>query len=166
MERRASVIVGVLMILAGILFLSFQLVPGLAERINFQLLWPLFIVGLGGVFLLLGLVASPPLAVPGSVVAGVGGILFYQNISGNWGSWAYIWALIPGFVGIGMILMSLREGKSSGVGEGVRLLGISLVMYLAFAAFFGGLGFLGQYWPVLLILLGVVVLVRNLRGQK
>lgn len=166
MERRASIIVGLLMILAGFLFLGFQLVPGLAEQVNFSRWWPLFIVGLGGVFLLLGLVASPPLAVPGSVVTGVGGILFYQNATGNWASWAYIWALIPGFVGVGLILMGLREGKRSGVGEGVRLLGISLIMYLVFGAFFGGFGLLGQFWPMLLVLLGVYILVQNLRGRR
>lgn len=38
---------------------------------------------------------------------------------------------------------------------------ISLVLFAVFGAFFGALGFLGVYWPALLILLGVLILVRN-----
>jgi hypothetical protein len=39
---------------------------------------------------------------PGSILAGIGGIFYYQNLTNDWESWAYIWALIPGFVGIGV----------------------------------------------------------------
>jgi hypothetical protein len=124
----------------------------------------LIVIGVGALFLLGALVGTPPLAVPGSVIAGIGGILYYQNVTGDWASWAYIWALIPGFAGIGTILMGLlTPGGRRNVREGGRLVVISLVMFLIFGAFFGGLGRLGQYWPVLLIGIGGWLILKNRR---
>src|SRR5438552_19018391 len=42
------------------------------------------------------------LAVPGTVITGTGLILFYQNITGHWQSWAYVWTLYPLFVGLAL----------------------------------------------------------------
>ena len=39
---------------------------------------------------------------------------------------------------------------------------ISAVLFSVFGSFFGAVGYLGQYWPVLLIVLGVVLLVQSL----
>jgi hypothetical protein len=46
--------------------------------------------------------------------------------------------------------------------EGGTLILISLALFLVFGAAFGGLNVLGPYWPVLLIGLGILVLIRNL----
>jgi hypothetical protein len=157
-EKRSSIIGGTILILMGLLFLSFQMFPELAEQLDIGRQWPLIVIGVGA------LVGTPPLAVPGSVIAGIGGILYYQNVTGDWASWAYIWALIPGFAGIGTILMGLlTPGGRRNVREGGRLVVISLVMFLIFGAFFGGLGRLGQYWPVLLIGIGGWLILKNRR---
>lgn len=164
MEKRSSIIGGTILILMGLLFLSFQMFPELAEQLDIGRQWPLIVIGVGVLFLLGALVGTPPLAVPGSVIAGIGGILYYQNVSGDWASWAYIWALIPGFAGIGTMLMGLlTPGGRRNVREGGRLVVISLVMFLIFGAFFGGLGRLGQYWPVLLIGIGGWLILKNRR---
>jgi hypothetical protein len=42
--------------------------------------------------------------------------------------------------------------------SGVRLVLISSVLFLIFAALLGGPNLLGAYWPVLLILLGIYLL--------
>ena len=39
---------------------------------------------------------------------------------------------------------------------------ISLVLFAIFGSFFGALGLVGDYWPVLLIVLGLLMLVRRL----
>ena len=39
---------------------------------------------------------------------------------------------------------------------------ISLVLFTVFGSFFGALGLAGDYWPVLLIVLGLLILVRPL----
>ena len=39
---------------------------------------------------------------------------------------------------------------------------ISLVVFAVFASFFGALGLVGSYWPVLLIVLGLLLLAQSL----
>ena len=117
--------------------------------------------------LVLGLVLGEPgLAVPASIVGGIGGILAYQWYTGDWGSWSYIWTLIPGFVGLGIVLMNLLGGKESSLKEGGTLILISFVMLTVFGSFFGAIGLAGQYWPVLLILLGLYLMGRTLFRKK
>jgi len=164
MSKRSSIVGGVILILVGSLFLLFQLFPDLAEDLEIWRQWPLIIVAAGGLFLLSALFGTPPLAVPGSVITGIGGILYYQNISGNWASWAYVWTLFPAFAGIGILMMNALQGNAGhGVREGGRLVLISLVMFLIFGAFFNGLGKFGQYWPILFIVIGGWLLVRGRR---
>jgi hypothetical protein len=162
MEKKSSIIGGLILILMGTLFLFMQFFPGLADRIDLANQWPLIIVAIGGFFLLAALVGTPPLAIPGSIITGIGGILYYQNLTDNWASWAYVWALILGFVGFGTILMHTLQGRfRRGIREGGSLLAISAVMFVVFAAFFNGLGGIGQYWPVLLILAGGWLLIKR-----
>jgi hypothetical protein len=161
-RRRSSLATGLVLILIGALIFATQLVPGWETW--FQ--WPLFIVGIGAVLLVIGLLTRVPgLAVPACIVGGIGGLLYYQNTTGDWDSWAYAWALIPGFVGVGIIVAGLLGGRfRKPLREGGQLILISLVMFLAFGSFLGliGLGPLGKYWPVLLIALGVLILFNRL----
>ncbi len=164
MQRRSSVVGGLIMIVVGAFFLLLQFSPSLAAQIDFGQQWPLLIIGLGVFFLLGALFGTPPLAVPGSIVMGIGGILYYQNLSGNWASWAYVWALIPGFVGIGTVLMGILEKKGRrNIREGGRLVVVSLVLFAVFWAFFNGMGTIGRFWPLLLIGLGAWLLLQNRR---
>jgi hypothetical protein len=102
------------------------------------------------------------MAVPACIVGGIGGLLYWQNATGNWESWAYAWTLIPGFVGVGIVLSGLLGGDTQqSVRGGAWLILISLVLFTIFGSFLGGLGLLGPYWPVLLIALGLLVLVRS-----
>jgi hypothetical protein len=161
-RRRSSLATGLVLILIGALIFATQLVPGWETW--FQ--WPLFIVGIGAVLLVIGLLTRVPgLAVPACIVGGIGGLLYYQNVTGDWDSWAYAWALIPGFVGVGIIVAGILGGRfRKPLREGGQLIIVSLVLFLAFGSFFGliGLGPLGQYWPVLLIALGVLILFNRL----
>ena len=73
----------------------------------------------GGMLLVIGLLTrTPEMAIPASIVAGIGGILWVQNTYNNWGTWSYSWALIPGFVGVGILLSGLLGGRN--VREAVR----------------------------------------------
>lgn len=162
-SKQSSIAIGLILILAGVLFLLLQAFPELAAQIDFASQWPLIIVGIGGLFLLGALLGTPPLAIPGMVVGGIGCLLYYQSITGNWSSWAYGWTLIPGFVGLGVMLMGALDPENRNqIREGSRLVLISLVLFLVFGGFFGALG---QYWPVLLIAGGLLLLFRS-RGRK
>ena len=123
--------------------------------------WPFTVIGVGVLLLLLGLIlGAPGLAVPAAIVSGIGGILYYQNLTGNYESWAYMWALIPGFVGVGVLLQGLLgENTRNNLRHGLNLMVVSAVLFLVFSAFLGGWNLLGNFGPaILLILLGLWVL--------
>lgn len=167
MEKRGSIIGGLILILVGLLFLLLQVYPDLAAQLNLQLQWPLIIVGVGILFLLGAIFGTPSMAVPGMIMTGIGGLLYFQNLTGNWASWAYAWTLIPGFVGLGVILMGLLDrSQRSQIRGGVTLLFISLILFAFFGGFLGGQAILAQFWPVLLILAGIVLLLRSWLGRR
>jgi hypothetical protein len=122
-------------------------------------------IGAGLLIFLIGLmVGAPGMAIPAAIVAGIGGILYYQNATNNFASWSYMWTLIPGFVGVGIIITGLLgEHTRHNLARGLNLLVISAVMFLVFGALFGGLGILGPNGPaILLIALGIYILIRGL----
>lgn len=170
MDKRqgSNIAVGAILILIGAFILIFRFVPGVKEWIPVGFSWPLIIIGFGLFWLLLGLfVRNAEMAVPAAVFAGIGGILYWQNITGNWESWAYVWTLIPGFVGIGVILSGLISGKvSSSLRAGIWQILISLILFFIFGSFLGGLNLIGPYWPALLIVLGVVLLLRMIFSKR
>jgi hypothetical protein len=159
-QRRSSLAGGLVLVLLGALFLAVQWVPGLQLWFS----WPLIIIGIGVLLLIVGLLTGvPAMAMPACIVGGIGGLLYWQNATGNWESWAYAWTLIPGFVGVGMVLSGLLGGDTrQTVRGGGWLILISLVLFAVFASFFGALGLVGSYWPVLLIVLGLLLLAQSL----
>lgn len=164
MNRKNGVVGGVILILIGLLFLFREIAPQYFAFMD----WPFIIVGLGVVFLLWAILSGTGgLAVPGAVLAGIGGIFYYQNLTGDWQSWSYIWALIPGFVGIGIIISGIidRNYKDAFSGGLIMLL-ISGILFFAFGTAFGLEHQITQYWPALLIILGVIALVRALFSNK
>jgi hypothetical protein len=156
MHKQSSIIVGTILIVVGVSVLLAQFFPGLAPNLDLSLQWPLIVIAVGCLLLVTALFSAPTMAIPGSIVAGIGSILYVQNLTNTWSSWSYVWALIPGFVGTGLIIAGLlgHERRNSWR-EGGRLIIVSGVMFLIFGAFFNGLGGIGRYWPVLLIGLGL-----------
>lgn len=166
-NRGARIFGGVLIILIGVYLLLIQFYPDL--RLFGSLSWPLIMVGGGIAMFIFGLLGgNPGMAVPAAVVSGIGLILYYQNETGDWASWSYIWALIPGFAGVGGIVAGLLGDRTrKSILDGITLIIISGIMFLIFGSFFGGLDLLGDYWPVLLILLGIWILISYfLRGNR
>ena len=41
------------------------------------------------------LTGQPGMLVPACIVGGIGGMLYWQNLTGDWASWSYSWSLIP-----------------------------------------------------------------------
>lgn len=162
--QRSAVAGGVVLILLGFIFLAGQLFPNIWSWVT-EFSWPLTVVGAGVILLLIGLLANAPgMAVPACIVGGIGVLLWWQNRTSQWETWSYAWTLIPGFVGVGTIVMGLWERKWSDIRGGLWLILISAVMFAVLGSFFGGifggnLGFLARWWPVALILLGVLSLI-------
>ena len=164
MNRRASIAGGIILILLGGLFLASELFP---QIFNFWE-WPFIIIGLGVVFLLWAILSGiGGLAVPGSILSGIGSILYYQNTTQDWASWAYVWALIPGFVGVGIILSGIIDRKfKQSITGGLILLLICAIFFFALGSQFGLQGNIAKYWPVLLIFVGLIALIRAIFSSK
>jgi hypothetical protein len=161
-KTRTSIGSGILLIIVGLAVLALKIFPGWFTALHLEISWPVSIMVVGLGLFLMGLVLNAPgMSIPACIVAGIGGILYYQNMSGDWESWSYAWALIPGFVGVGVILAGIIGGgfRKALIDGGWSIL-VSLVLFCIFAAIFGKLGILGMYWPALLILMGILVLVR------
>jgi len=168
-QNRSNLFLGILLIVIGGWLVATRQVPDLREWLESNFTWPMWTIGAGLLVLLIGLITGAPgMAVPASIIAGIGGILYYQNATGDFSSWSYAWTLIPGFVGVGTILAGLLgEHTRRNLGHGLRLLGVSAALFLVFATFFGEFNFLGEYGAaIILILLGVFVLARGLMRSR
>jgi hypothetical protein len=169
-ERRSDLVFGVILLLIGAWFLvaQFNLVPGLNAIMNVQYQWPLIVVGVGALLFILGLlVRAPGMSVPACIVGGIGGILYWDNLTGNWGDWSYMWTLIPGFVGVGIILSTLLGGiERGGYREGLRLILISAILFFVFLMIFSGQASIIKYWPVLVILVGAWIIIQAAIHRK
>jgi hypothetical protein len=160
-NKRSSFAWGIILILFGGLLLANQLVPGLKMFFD----WPWIVMGVGLVFLLFAIFTrTGGLAIPGCIVGGIGGILYYQNLTGNWETWSFAWALIPGFVGVGIALATLISPKENpdGLSASLVMIAISLILFFIF----GGANFFGLdsfvLWPVIIIALGLFLLIKGL----
>jgi hypothetical protein len=162
-EHRGGLAAGLVLILLGMLFLIIQFLPGLQTQITLS--WPLIIVGVGVTLLILAILGGiPGLAIPACIVGGIGVLLYWQDTTGNWDSWAYVWTLILGFAGLGVVMKGLlgAEDTRQSVSSGLWLILISLVLFAIFGSLFGALEVGGRYWPILLIVLGLLVFVRGI----
>jgi hypothetical protein len=164
MKRNSGIFGGIVLILLGLLILASELYP---DVFNFWS-WPFILIGLGVIFLLWALITmNGGLAIPGMILSGLGAIFYYQEVTQDWESWAYIWALIPGFVGLGILLSGLIDKKfKQNLSGGVTLILISAILFFAFGTQFGLQPAITVYWPVLLIALGGIALIRALLKPK
>lgn len=166
--KRENIVWGVLLILLGLGFLAYQWFP---ERFS-GFGWPWILVALGAVFLVMSLLTrTGGTMVPAAILLGLGGIFLYQSRTGNWDSWAYVWALMPALAGLGMVIGSLyddemRPTRTTGA---IMLVGGLAALFVFGAAFTGAFGLSAdilRFWPVVLILLGLGVLFRAMRAEK
>jgi hypothetical protein len=158
---------GAILIFLGLLSLLGQLFRGFSI---WSYLWPFIIIGIGGVFFLGMILGGKPaagLAVPGSIISGIGLMVFFQNLSNRWESWAYSWTVILILLGVGIFIMGLYTQDAQRRKQGVRVMKVGAVLFIIFGSFFELLIFSAfrGYWiqpyifPGLLILLGVYLVV-------
>jgi MFS family permease len=131
--------------------------------------WTLFIIAPGAIMLAIGLFGpreSAGLAIPGSIVSTLGGIMLFQSMLDAWATWTYVWPLLPAAVGLGLFLFGLRVGKSDVRRVGSWMLAIGLVVFVVFAFFWevvlGAGDLLGRdarraVLPALVIIAGILI---------
>jgi hypothetical protein len=166
-QSRSTLIIGLALIGLGVLFLLQQFFD---LRI-WDWLWPLVIMAFGGLFFA-GMAAggrgtgAGALAIPGSIITGIGLMMFVMNLTDRWEAWAYAWGLIVAFVGVGLAINGWWSGQPGLRRSGWALARTGLFLFLVFGAFFELLIFgsadAGNWlWPVILIGLGLWLLVRR-----
>ena len=136
--------------------------------------WPLFVMIPGFAFLYFAYTGDKHvagLAVPGTVITGTGLILFYQNITGHWSSWAYAWTLYPLFVGLALRFMAQRTGDEGTQKASHILVRIGAIGFIVGAIFFelmvfGNGGIFGSLaLPVVLVAIGGFMLFANKKSH-
>ena len=169
MKNRGQLAVGIVLILLGVLFIAQKQLPVLGPWVEMYSAWPLNMLAIGALILLIGLLlGAPGLAVPAAIVAGVGGILYYQKITEDYSSWSYMWTLIIVSIGVGTTLSGLLSRSMAQARGGLSTMAVGGVLFLVFGTFLGKLNVFGGYGPaILLVLLGAWLLLRGmLRRNK
>lgn len=165
--RNAGSLVG------GAILIGFGLLALVSEifgRLDFwSAFWPFIIIGIGAMFfagMILGGKSTAALAIPGTIIGGIGLMLFIQNLTGHFESWAYGWTVIVFSVGLGIYLMGLWSGDASQRQGGTGVMRVGAILFLIFGAFFEGLifrsfGFSEYLFPVALILFGLYLVLKR-----
>lgn len=170
-RKRKSITSGIILILIGLGFLAVQLIPSLRIWAGQEFTWPVSILLVAlGLVVIGALTGTADLLVPASIVGGIGGILYFQNVGIiTWESWAFLWTLIPGFVGIGVFLAGLLKWNRKEIIDGLQTVLVSAVLFLVFGSLMGDMfGYFPfrDYLPVLLIALGIFLFIRALLERR
>jgi len=165
--NRTRIAFALLLIAAGAWYLAIEVFPGLKNMAYSGDSWPLQIIGLGLLFAVVAILSwTPAFFIPASTITGIGGLLYWQNSTGNWASWSYMWTLIPGFVAFGLLLFGLLARKRGAYISGLWNLFSSVILFGIFATAFSGMQWVSKLWPAGLILLGLIVLVMGFRKKQ
>ena len=168
--------IGVMLVVTGLFFLGIRLL-GIDLDLSGNV-WPLVVILPGLTLLIVGFVSlGTGAAVPGGIVTMVGLVLAYQASTNDWASWTWVWPLVvPGGVGLGIYLRGLRSRNAGQTRGGITIIFVSIVITMALFVFFENVlqisasvvdyGWPGQaVLPALLVLLGIVLLARNMRRR-
>ena len=157
--------IAVFLVIAGVWLLAVQLIPGLQWFWSI-FTWPVLII-LVGIFLLLITVFSKSsiASIVASIVTGFGCIVYWQNATGNWESWVFMWTLLLGFGGFGKVVISIINKDGKKILSGIHLIIISLIAYMICGAFFGFNAF-GVYWPLMILLAGIWIIISSFFRRK
>jgi hypothetical protein len=180
-QNRSRIVVGAILVLLGMFFLFSQFMNMVFNIRIGQYTWP-FIILVPGILLYISAFLTDEktgqaLIIPGSIVSALGMLMFFQNVTGLWASWAYAWAfLFPTSVGIGQIVFGMLRGKNELVRDGWKLARVGLIILVVGFVFFelligvSGFGFFGLRgfcFPIVLIIGGLLFIVFNLLpGRK
>jgi hypothetical protein len=167
---------GILLVVVGIALLALREAGLDLGTVLGSAGWPLFVIVPGLVLLAFAVVPAPPqglgFAIAGSVVTTVGLILLYHDSTGHWERWAYMWALIPGAVGVATTVYGAASRHGELVVPGLRTTAVAGVLLAAGWWFFEATFEtgrtpidLGTWWPVIVIVLGALVSVTAFMGS-
>ena len=159
-NRREAMVGGTLLIAIGVLVL-------LAQNIKTEALGLLFVPALGGLFLIAGIIGRQVgFIIPGGVLTGIGlGLIFTQNPQAAGTETAQGGVFFIGFA-LGWFLITVLSKLFTSETQWWALIPGVIMALLGGALMLGGaalnvLEFVGRWWPLLLVALGLVIIVRR-----
>jgi hypothetical protein len=170
-----GLVAGIVLVVIGVAFLLIRV----ADMALGAGAWPLWLI-VPGLAMLAGSLAIPPraglgLAIPGTIIAIVGAILWVQEAYGLYATWAYAWALVaPTGPGLAMLIYGLARGDHELAADGFRTFLVGIGLFLGFALFFEGvigisghrIANLDEVLPYILVGFGVLLVVASLFGGR
>ena len=156
--KTSDMVIGVGLVILGILFL-FENFGYIA--FDFQDVWPVFVI-LAGAGFWIGYFQDKKnsgLLMPGTILIIYGLMFFYSSVEG-WQSMSYLWPVFIIGPGIGFFMMYLLGQKEKGM-----LVPASILTGLGILFMLSKTGIM-RYWPILLIIFGIVMIVRNQMKKK
>ncbi|MCF6092653.1 hypothetical protein L1765_01430 [Microaerobacter geothermalis] len=162
-KQNNNAVLGTVLIAVGLIFLAREFdIPYIDQLFT----WQWMMVGIGLVLILFsGRGKDGGLILPGVILIGLG-IHFWGTSFFSW--WPTHWAIFTFIVSIGFFMYSARTKSAGASIPGIILLLISIIAF-----FFSGLWFfiaktfnlLENWWPVLLILVGVYLLFSQFKRR-
>jgi hypothetical protein len=163
-SKRGTMAAGIILVALGAVFFALNLIPGIVAAKT----WPLVLVVLGIGFCLPALIwpnqrqSLAGLFIPGCILIVLGGIFLFNTFTGIWSVWAIAWMLIPGSVGLGLVLGAwIGKWDKSVTQVGMWMLVLSLALFALFASMFGNI-VVKSIGAGLLVVTGLVLLIRSL----
>lgn len=154
MANRQNVVLGSIFVLLGLMFLSVTILD-----FDWEDLWPLFML-VGGVGFWIGYLSNRRnygLLMPATLLLLYGSLFQYCALT-DWDNMEYLW---PTFVlgpGLGLLMMYVGGRRESGLLIPAAILtGLAAIFFVVFGPFQE----YARYWPVLLILAGLALLLRR-----
>lgn len=155
MKNSSRIKFGIVFILFGAFLIAEKQIPSFKEWVSVNTAYPLNIILAGiAIFILSIWSGITGCATIATLVAGVGGILYYQKLTGN--NEPILWTLIPAFIGVGMIQSGLFGGVMREAKVGTQLIGFSTIVFVVCAVIFGRSQLLGGAYGLAIILIPLV----------
>ena len=161
-SNTGALVGGTLLIAFGLLSLAGNVFRGF----NWGFLWPFLVIGVGVLFfvaMFAGGKQAAGLAIPGTIVSGIGLVLLFQNITKHWESMSYFWTLIILFVGVGIYIMGVYGNDPGQKKSGASVMKVGLILFIIFGSFFEMIfsSISNLIFPILLILLGAYLVLNR-----
>ncbi|MDZ7362539.1 MAG: hypothetical protein ONB46_17725 [candidate division KSB1 bacterium] len=153
-DNCGAVMLGALLIAVGAIFLAVNLLG-----IGWRTLWPMLLFAGSAVFFVIFLTdrRNVGLLMPATILLVYGALFQYCTLTGWW-RMSELWPLFIFGPGLGFFMMYLFGHRESGLLiPACILICLSVVFFFAFGPF----RYYSRYWPVLLIIAGLFLLLRR-----
>jgi hypothetical protein len=161
--NRGTFSIAIFLIILGIGFLIINFIPGISG-----ISWPVICFIFSLLFCIPSVAwplyrrARVALYMPAGAFTGLGLMLLYSILSGDYVAWAYGWTLIPGGMGLGLSAAAWAGHWGRGVAwVGLWIMLINLILFSFFGTLFGGPS-LKMIAPGLLVFTGFIMLFTTL----